>query len=286
MNQHGSWSPYTGISSLVLALFLFLVTGVLIFLALRLRRPIAFKRPGRGVGIALSALLVVWVVAFLVAVSIYVLALEQQLEHQRSSVHALANPITPVTLTSAVIAFLVIIFLTQRSGDGVAFGSAIVGTIAAPMIFELPFDLIVMWRTYPPAPAIPFTLLFFVPLFLIEITSFALLTLSPLMRVSRQTLFCLAGMFLVFAIWALFGFAYPSAPIPIALNMISKVLAFATAVSLFLPLAQVQAAANSAAPETTSKVEEGQPAPGMSSTSTDLIACGAAKVSEKQEAGG
>jgi len=232
MNHHGSWSPYTGISSLVLALFLFLITGALISLALRLRHPIAFKRPGKGIGIALSALLGVWVFAFLVAVSIYVLALE----HQRGSVHALANPITPVTLTSAIIAFFVIISLAQRSTAWTAIESAIVGTIAAPMIFELPFDLIVMWRTYPPAPAIPFTLLFFVPLFLIEITSFALLTLSPLMRVSRYTLFCLAGMFLVFATWALFGFAYPFAPIPTALNMISKILAFATAVTLFLPL--------------------------------------------------
>ena len=72
------------------------------------------------------------------------------------------------------------------------------------------------------------------PLFLIEVTSFALLALSPLAKLSSYTLFLLAGMFFVFAIWAVFGFAYPSAPIPIALNMISKVLAFATAVSLFL----------------------------------------------------
>ena len=30
--------------------------------------------------------------------------------------------------------------------------------------------------------------------------------------------FILAGMFLIFALWALFGFAYPAAPIPIAFN--------------------------------------------------------------------
>lgn len=243
MNQHGAWSAYTGSGALMLALGLLLMTGGLLFLAVRLRHPIAFTRPGRGAGIALSAALVVFVIAFLVAVSIYVLALERQLGH----LHAVANPITPVTLTSAVIAFCVIMGLAQRSGFEVAFGSAIVGTIAAPMIFELPFDLIVMWRTFPPAPAIPFTLLFFVPLFLIELTSFALLTLSPLMRLSRYPLLFLSGMFLIFAVWALFGFAYPSAPIPIALNMISKVLAFVTAVSLFLPSAQVRAT-NSATP--------------------------------------
>lgn len=71
---------------------------------------------------------------------------------------------------------------------------------------------------------------------MIEISTFSLLTLSPLVRLSRATLFSLAGMFLVFAIWAAFGFAYPSAPIPIALNAISKVLCFVAAITLFLPL--------------------------------------------------
>jgi hypothetical protein len=106
---------------------------------------------------------------------------------------------------------------------------------AAPMIFELPFDLIVMGRTYPPAPGALFALLFFLPLFLIEITSFALLTVSPIMKLSRTTLYLLAGMFLIFAVWAVFGFGYPLSPLPIALNMLSKVVAFAAAVSLFLP---------------------------------------------------
>jgi hypothetical protein len=55
------------------------------------------------------------------------------------------------------------------------------------------------------------------------------------MKLSRATLFQLAGMFLIFAVWALVGFAYPAAPIPVALNVISKILAFATAVSLFVP---------------------------------------------------
>src|SRR5487761_2743130 len=95
---------------------------------------------------------------------------------------------------------LMILVLTLRNGARVALGSAIVGTIAAPLIFELPFDLIVMWRTFPPTPAPLFTLLFFLPLFLIEITSFALLAMSPAMRLSRASLLLLAGMFLVFAV--------------------------------------------------------------------------------------
>jgi hypothetical protein len=168
---------------------------------------------------------------FLVAVTVYVLALTQQVGH----VTGAADPITPVTMLSGLVAFVAIAYLTRQSGFWVAVGSAIVGTIAAPMIFELPFDLIVMWRTYPPTPEILFTLLFFLPLFLVEVSSFAMLTLSPIMKLSRATLFLLAGMFLIFAVWALVGFTYPAAPIPVVLNVISKILAFATAVSLFVP---------------------------------------------------
>jgi hypothetical protein len=39
----------------------------------------------------------------------------------------------------------------------------------------------------------------------------------------------------VFAVWALSGFGYPSAPLPITLNVVSKILAFVTALTLFLP---------------------------------------------------
>jgi hypothetical protein len=39
----------------------------------------------------------------------------------------------------------------------------------------------------------------------------------------------------VWAAWALAGFGYPSAPLPIALNIASKLLAFVAACTLFLP---------------------------------------------------
>jgi NAD(P)-dependent dehydrogenase (short-subunit alcohol dehydrogenase family) len=56
------------------------------------------------------------------------------------------------------------------------------------MIFELPFDLIVMARTFPRAPDPAWSrVLFFAPLFLIEITTLALLTLSPMVQVSKAT---------------------------------------------------------------------------------------------------
>jgi hypothetical protein len=43
----------------------------------------------------------------------------------------------------------------QHRGLGVRLSSAVIAAMAAPMIFELPFDLIVMARTYPPSSAWP-----------------------------------------------------------------------------------------------------------------------------------
>jgi len=94
-----------------------------------------------------------------------------------------------------------------------------------------------MARIYPPIPPNPalYRALFFLPLFVIEITTLSLLTMSPLVKLSKGALFALASMLAVFAVWALFGFAYPSAPIPTALNILSKILAFVTVLCLFLP---------------------------------------------------
>ena len=112
-----------------------------------------------------------------------------------------------------------------------------IGALAAPWIFEFPFDLIIVSRTYPipPDPAW-YRALFFVPLFAIALTTLALLTLSPLVRLSRATFFSFAAMLAVFAIWALSGFGYPSTPVSITLNVVSKILAFVTALTLFLPV--------------------------------------------------
>ena len=232
MNAHQSWSPYAGSSSIILAVVLLLITGVLLYFAFRFQHPKQVKRPGLFLGIALVLMWLLAGTTWLIAVAAYGLAIYQQ----KGPSTVPPDYTAPVTLTLLVVAFIVIVFLARRSGFWVAVGSAIVGTIAAPLIFELPFDLIVMGRTYPPNPGGLFTLLFFLPLFLVEIASFALLTFSPVMKLSRYALFFLAGMFLVFAVWAVFGFAYPLSPLPIALNMISKILAFAAAVSLFLPL--------------------------------------------------
>jgi hypothetical protein len=125
----------------------------------------------------------------------------------------------------------------SRRAGWTALTSAVIAAMAGPMIFELPFDLIVMARTYPPIPPDPawYQALFFAPLLLVEITTLSLLTLSPMARLSRATFFAFALMLAVFAVWAFAGFGYPSAPAPFALNVVSKLLAFVTVSTLFLP---------------------------------------------------
>jgi hypothetical protein len=228
--QNGTWRPYTGGDALLLASALLVVAAVLAYLGTRLRQPVGASRPGKAVGVLLVVMWGLSLATLAIAVGTYVRAFFQY----HGNVTLPADPISAVTGLSGLVTFVVIAYGTRQHGLKVALGSAVVGSIAAPMIFELPFDLIVMWRTYPPPPATQYTLLYFLPLFLLEISSFSLLTLSPLMKVSKLTLFSLAAVFAVFAVWAVFGFAYPLHPIPIALNAVSKILCFVVAITLFL----------------------------------------------------
>src|SRR5438128_8371936 len=122
MTQYGTWHPYVGSNSILLAVVLFIVTGVLISLAIRFHHPIKVKRPGKFLGVSLVVIWLLSVTTFLVAVIIYVSALYQQVGHFTGPV----NPITPITETSGVVAFFVIAYLARHGGFWVAFGSAIV----------------------------------------------------------------------------------------------------------------------------------------------------------------
>jgi hypothetical protein len=131
-----------------------------------------------------------------------------------------------------------LIAVTGKPGGKTAVLSAAIAAMAAPMVFELAFDLIVMARTYPPIPPNPalYRAVFFAPLVAVEITTLALLTWSPMVRLTRAAFYAVALMLAVFAVWALAGFDYPAAPLPYALNVVAKLLAFATILALFFPL--------------------------------------------------
>jgi hypothetical protein len=160
MSQYGIPSPYVGTEALVLAAGLFVVAAVLVYLGTRLHHPIGVQKTGTTAGILL---VVIWLLSFLALFNaglLYYVTAAQQF----GNVTPPTDPITPITDLSALVTFIAIAFLGRHHGLKAALGSAIVGTIAAPMLFELPFDLITIWKTHSPEPAVLFNMILFFPL--------------------------------------------------------------------------------------------------------------------------
>ena len=236
MTDNGTWVSYGGDARTWLAVGLLGAAGGIILAGLRLRLPLAIgaRRPTRAGQAAMIAAWAASIVALLASVTIY---LRQSMQAYDLSAPAAASndPITPVTFTAVVVLFVVIVIVSRRYAWRTRLASGFIGAMVAPMIFELPFDVIVMPRSHPVVDPGRYRALLFGCLFAIEITTLLLLRLSPLARLTRDTFFSLALMVSVFAVWALAGFGYPSAPLPIALNVASKILAFVAALTLFLP---------------------------------------------------
>jgi hypothetical protein len=232
MTQYGTWVSYSGGARLILAIILLAAVGGLAYAGIRLRRPVRFRRPGSTLTVFMLLAWGLAGVAFLSCLAAYVA--QERREHIAKAPPA--DPIAVVTFTAAVVLVLVVYIATPR-GQWVRLSSAAIAAMAAVTIFELPFDLIIWTRIYPPIPPDPalYRALFFAPLVLVELTTLSLLTMSPMVKLSRSTFFCLALMLLVFAVWALAGFGYPSAPAPFAMNAVSKIIAFVTALSMFFP---------------------------------------------------
>lgn len=150
MTQYGTWVSYSGVARIELAIILLAAAGGLVYSGLRLPRPFQAARVGRR---AMALMLAAWVLsiaAFLVCLAIY--AVHSRHEYRGIS-GAPANHITPVTVIAAGLTFFIISLLDSSHGPWTRLTSAAIGAMAAPMIFELPFDLIVMTRTYPPPPS-------------------------------------------------------------------------------------------------------------------------------------
>jgi hypothetical protein len=229
----GEWVPYSGNSALILGIILLLIAGVFTLFGLKLNKPLRVKMPGKAIAGVLVAVWVLSILTFLVNIGVYSILLNQA----KFTGTIPNNPITKFTLSFALLSFLMIFFINRKMGKKVAFLSAAFAAMAGPMVFELPFDLIVMGRTYPPIPPNPSLLraVFFFPLFIIELTTMSLMFFSPLFRVSKYTLYSVAGMFFVFAIWGFLSFSFAYITEFLIINVIAKALAFVTVVTLFLP---------------------------------------------------
>ena len=202
MTQYATWASYGGDARIWLALGLLAAGGAAVLAGIRLPLPVRFTQPGPA---GRAATITAWATstaALLVCSAIYI----QQVMHDiRASGLEVTGPrltILPVTLTAAAVLFVIII--SRRFPDPqTRLASAAIGAIAAPMIFELPFDPLVIFRVrmvlpHPP----PYLTLMYVPLLLVEITTLLLLRLSPMVRLTRATFFSFALMLGVWAVWA------------------------------------------------------------------------------------
>ena len=234
--QWGTWAPYGGTEAVAVAAVLLVVAATLAYAATRLRGPLEPRRRGRAAKVFIIA---VWLL------SLWTLAIGWQIAGRLAmdafpGQAAPASPTWPLTATSMIVTFVLIIVIGAQQGlrARVNFPSALFGALAAPFVFEFPFDLVIVTQTVPEIPPDPtlFRVAYFAPLLFVAVSTIALLALSPMVRVSRSTLWALAAMFIVFGLWAaLFGFAYPGTAGPLAMNVVSKLIAFVTTVTLFVP---------------------------------------------------
>jgi hypothetical protein len=224
------WISFAGGEAILLAIVLLVVASGFAYAGKRLHAPLAITRPGGTVSAFMIAIWLLAIYTVCVAWSVYELQLNQAYPG------FVAARVRVGTFVDAPVTFFLILYLTWRWGWKVALASAVIGTAAAWNIFEFPFDLIIMTRTSPPMPIHPmlYRQLIFLPLFLVQFSTVSLLTLLPSMRVTAYAAYAVAGMFVVFAVWAACGFAFPAEPLPLALNVISKILCFVAAIMLFV----------------------------------------------------
>jgi hypothetical protein len=231
--QHGLWASYSGTAEIALAAVLIGLAAGVAYAGLRLPLPARLPQPGRTVKVCMVTAWIVAIAAFLVCDSLEVThALHEHLVGRGTP----ADPITPYTVIGAGLIWFAVTLMQGSRGWRIALSSGLFAAVAGPLLFEFPFDLIIMTRTapVPPDPA-AYRILFFAPLLAVEITTLVRLAASQTLRLTRVTFWGFAAMLAVFAVWSLDGFAYPSAPEPFALNVVSKILALLTGLSMFLP---------------------------------------------------
>jgi hypothetical protein len=217
-----AWSPYKGSDSLLLSLVLAILGVVLISLGRRMTKEVKLPKMGKVVGIIV---VIIWAFSILTFLSI-----NRNLARYTGSAGNL-GPIYPITIITAVCTFAVVVYFSRRDGIISALGRGSLAFIAGPMVFEFPFLLIVIPRVR--APLVP-ELIFLIPLFTIIFTTLSMLLFSRKIAITKYSVYFYGVMILVFAIWGLEGYSYPSNPTSFLLNAVSKVLGFAAVAAMFV----------------------------------------------------
>lgn len=210
------WSPYSGMAAVVLGLILLVLAAGFFVLAGKKRS--ASLMP--NIGFAWKVVIVlVWILSILL-----VLPLFKQVAADTGQSALGTGPVLPITLASAVGTFAAVAYLTRAGGALAALGNGFAGAVAGPMVFELPFVLII---TPVVTTRVPHPLFLFSVFLLVILTTLLLPTFSRRFSVNKYSLSLLGAMLAVFALWAFAtGYAPPGDPTSFILNAVSKVLAF------------------------------------------------------------
>jgi hypothetical protein len=217
------WPPYKGLSAIALSLILFAISGGAFFAAQRMKEAIKLPKMGKVLG---AIVIVIWGFSI-----IFFLGINKLFAKYTGGASNL-GPIFPITITSAVVIFCYAAYVTRRGGPLSSLGNGFLAFIAGPMVFELPFALIIIPLVKAPVVA---EILFLIPLFTIVITTLSMLLLSRRIALTKNSVYLFAAMMFVFALWALDGYHYPTDLVTITLNGVSKVLSFACIAALFFP---------------------------------------------------
>jgi hypothetical protein len=218
------WNAYSGYTADLLALLLFVVGAALVVIGGRLKHGVKLPMPGRTLKVVI---VLIWVLSILIVLRLFRIV-------ARDTGQSVGNvgPVFPITLASAICSFLFIAYVSRRDGLTGALGRAFAGAAAGPMVFELPFVLIIMFSVTTPIRS---GLLLLVVFLVVILTTLALPAFSSRFALTNDFFYVLGAMFLVFAAWALLtGFAPPSDPLSFSLNAVSKVLGFAALDAAFV----------------------------------------------------
>jgi hypothetical protein len=217
------WRAYSGSAAALLSLVLLALGLVVFYSGTRVRDRVRLPVPGTALKVVV---VVVWAVTIFLILGIF-----KQVAARTGQSSLGVGPVFPITLASAACAFVAIAYLTRAGGTLAALGNGFAGAVAGPMVFELPFLLII---TPMVTTRVPHPLFSFVDFLVVIVTTLALPFFSSSFAVTRYSLYLLGGMVIVFAAWALFtGYAPPADPISFGLNAVSKVLGFASVVAGF-----------------------------------------------------
>ena len=132
MTRYGTWVIYGGTARPALAVALLAVAAAVAYAGMKLPLPAGPARPGQKAAVVMIAAWVVAITAFLACVSVYI--------HQAKREHLVGTPadnILPVTLIAVGVTFF-IIAVNGRPGGGTAVIGALIGALAAPMVFSSP----------------------------------------------------------------------------------------------------------------------------------------------------